>query len=60
MSCQWIDKRLSDEITDKKILKDLKNEGYEAWLMIVDESGKVIQITKLDKSANAVGTISIE
>lgn len=60
MSGQWIDKRLPDEITDKKILKDLKNEGYEAWLMIVDESGKVIQITKLDKSSNAVGTISIK
>ncbi|MCH7369614.1 type VI secretion system polymorphic nuclease effector [Aeromonas sp. MR16] len=60
MSGQWIDKRLPDEITDKKILKDLKNEGYDAWLMIVDESGKVIQITKLDKSANAVGTISIK
>lgn len=60
MSGQWIDKRLPDEITDKKILKDLKNEGYEAWLMIVDESGKVIQITKLDKSANAVGTVSIK
>lgn len=60
MSGEWIEDRLPKEITDKKILKDIENEGYDAWLMIVDESGKVIQITKLDKFANAVGTISVK
>ncbi|MNT99415.1 hypothetical protein D3C72_2422540 [compost metagenome] len=37
-----------------------KEQGYDSWLMVVNESGQVIQITKLDKSANAVGTISIK
>ena len=29
--------------------------GYLSLLMIVDESGKVAAISKLDKNANAIG-----
>lgn len=60
MSNKWIEDRLPSEIADKKVFADIRKQRYESWLMIVDESGKVIQITKLDKSANAVGTISIK
>ncbi|MBS4689773.1 hypothetical protein J4G63_21400 [Aeromonas sobria] len=60
MSGKWIEDRLPSELIDKKVLADIENEGYDAWLMIVDESGQVIQITKLDKSANAVGTIPVK
>jgi len=58
MSNLWIERRLPDELTDKKLLADIRKQKYESWLMIVDESGEVIQITKLNKNADAVGTIS--
>jgi len=59
MSNKWIEDRLPSEIRDDRVLEDIGDKGYQAWLMIVDESGQVIQITKLDKAANAAGTIPV-
>ncbi|PJG57562.1 hypothetical protein [Aeromonas cavernicola] len=56
----WIQKRLPNEITDKKVLADIRDKGHASWLMIVDESGEVIQITKLDSAAKAIGTVPIK
>lgn len=60
MSNLWIERRLPDEIADKKLLADIRKQKYESWLMIVDESGEVIQITKLNKNADAIGTIPVK
>ncbi|MNZ48808.1 hypothetical protein D3C78_665610 [compost metagenome] len=60
MSNKWIEDRLPSEIADKKVLADIRKQRYESWLMIVDESGKVIQITKLNKNADAIGTIPVQ
>ena len=37
-----------------------KEQGYDSWLMVVNESGQVIQITKLNKNADAIGTIPVQ
>ncbi len=60
MSGKWIEDRLAMEITDRKLLNDIEKQKYDAWLMVVDESGTVLQITKLDKNANAIGTIPVK
>ncbi len=60
MSNLWIERRLPDEVADKKLLADIRKQKYESWLMIVDESGEVIQITKLNKNADAIGTIPVK
>ncbi|HDM8062787.1 hypothetical protein ACXZ7R_25220 [Vibrio campbellii] len=58
MSDGWIKPRLSEEL-DYKTFKDITKKEYERWLMIVDESGEVINITKLDKNAKAQGNVKI-
>ena len=60
MSNKWIEDRLPSEITNQKLLADIREQGYDSWLMVVDESGEVIQITKLDGYANAIGTIPVK
>ena len=60
MSNKWIEDRLPSEITNQKLLADIRKQKYESWLMIVDESGEVIQITKLNKNADAIGTIPVK
>ncbi|WP_035466982.1 hypothetical protein [Burkholderia sp. WSM2232] len=32
----------------------ITDEGYDAWLMVVDENGKVSSITQLDKTGGAL------
>lgn len=54
MSANWITGRLSDAVGNKKKADMIVEEGYESWLMVVDENGRVISITKLDENANAL------
>lgn len=57
MSKEWITDRLTAAVgreTERKIVK----AGYEQWLMVVDETGKVVDITKLNAKANAIGKIA--
>ncbi|WP_407330946.1 hypothetical protein [Enterovibrio sp. 27052020O] len=56
MSDRWIEPRLADEL-GKSQAREVRNQGYERWLMIVDESGDVVNITRLDGSANAIESI---
>ena len=58
MSDDWIKPRLIDELGARKAIQIEKGK-YDRWLMIVDESGKVVSITKLDKSANAIGKMPL-
>ena len=58
MSDRWIDPRLEDELSLEQI-EVLSDEGYERWLMIVDNSGKVVNITTLDKKAKAIGKVEL-
>jgi hypothetical protein len=44
-------KAAGDETKAENIIN---KEGYEVWLMVVDESGKVVDITKLDEFGNAL------
>lgn len=54
MSDGWIRPRIA-KATDNDATADMiKDEGYEAWLMVVDENGKVTSITKLDESGEAL------
>jgi len=53
MSGTWIGDRLEDAVGDKTMLL-MREEGFESWLMVVDESGKVVDITKLDVKGNAL------
>ncbi len=39
--------------------KDITKKKYERWLMIVDETGEVVNITVLDKSAKTIGSIEL-
>ncbi len=58
MSDDWIGPRLFDEL-DPATLKDVVKSGYERWLMIVDASGEVINVTKLDAEAKAIGKMEL-
>jgi hypothetical protein len=53
MSGPWIWDRLEDAVGDKTMLL-MREEGFESWLMVVDESGKVVDIAKLDVKGNAL------
>ena len=57
MSDEWIDPRLKD-VVDKQTLLNIRRDGYERWLLVVDESGNVTSITRLDENANAIGKIA--
>jgi len=56
MSDKWIKPRLGDDL-DRRIAVKINNEGYERWLMIVDDAGEVVNITKLDKNGNSLEEI---
>ncbi|HEV3117708.1 MAG TPA: hypothetical protein VGY58_11680 [Gemmataceae bacterium] len=53
MSGTWIGDRLEDAVGDKTMLL-MREEGFESWLMVVDESGNVVDITKLDVKGSAL------
>ena len=53
MSGPWILDRLEDAVGDRTMLL-MREEGFESWLMVVDESGKVVDIAKLDGKGNAL------
>lgn len=57
MSEPWIKANLEREYGAENagLMKDIIKNGYLSLLMIVDESGKVAAISKLDKNANAIG-----
>ncbi|MEH8069922.1 hypothetical protein P9107_12460, partial [Gallibacterium anatis] len=62
MSDDWIKNRLLSAVGDPFIAKDINTKGYDKWLMIVDDNGKVVEIYKIGSSgrdANVIGTISI-
>ncbi|WP_211468411.1 hypothetical protein [Collimonas silvisoli] len=56
MSDEWVRPRLSDSVSPK-VAEDIKDEGYDRWLILVGPDGKVEQITRLDGAANAISTI---
>ena len=58
MSDDWIEPRMKDELTRGQ-LTSISMEGYERWLMIVDDSGEVINITKLDEKARAIAKVEL-
>ncbi|MFK0345919.1 MULTISPECIES: hypothetical protein [unclassified Pseudomonas] len=41
----------------KKQAEKVAFAGYERWLMIVDESGAVTKIVKLDENAKFIGEV---
>ncbi|MGF6673263.1 hypothetical protein OKW44_001115 [Paraburkholderia sp. WSM4174] len=53
MSDDWIIPRL-DKAVGEENAEIIDRMGYERWLMVVDESGAVVDITKLDESGNAL------
>jgi len=57
MSDEWIDPRLKDAV-DKETQLDIRREGYERWLLVVDEGGNVTSITRLDENARAIGEVT--
>lgn len=56
MSDAWIMPRLKSDLGGKQG-RDILLAGYERWLMIVDESGVVTKIMKLDENAKFVGDV---
>lgn len=53
MSDAWIQPRLADEV-GRDVADDIMDEGYDRWLMIVDETGEVVNITRLDANARSI------
>lgn len=58
MDDDWVGDRLVDAV-GRKTAADISKAGHDKWLMVVDESGKVVDITKLDSIANAIGKIPL-
>ncbi|MNC84350.1 hypothetical protein D3C75_1388820 [compost metagenome] len=56
MSDAWIEPRL-DLNLGKKQAEEVAFAGYERWLMVVDESGAVTKIVKLDGNAKFIGEV---
>lgn len=62
MSDNWIRQRLNAVLDNDEIALDVKDKGYDKWLMIVDDNGKVVEIYKIGsagRDANVTGTINI-
>ncbi|BFM48446.1 hypothetical protein [Marinomonas sp. THO17] len=57
MNDKWIRARLGPALEDDDRAFDIVESGYERWLMIVDSSGEVVNITKLDKYANSIAEV---
>lgn len=58
MSDRWIEPRLADEL-GRSQARQVRNQGYDRWLMIVDESGEVVNITRLDGNAKSIESIML-
>ncbi|GLQ74351.1 hypothetical protein GCM10007932_37120 [Vibrio penaeicida] len=58
MSDAWIHPRIPDEIGDDGAY-DVMTNGYERWLMLVDESGEVVNISKLNHLGNSTESIDL-
>lgn len=49
-------------VGDPSVAKDINTKGYDKWLMIVDDNGKVVEIYQIassGKDAKVIGTINI-
>ncbi|BFM48454.1 hypothetical protein [Marinomonas sp. THO17] len=57
MNDKWIKPRLEPALGDRGIAADVADSDYERWLMIVDSSGEVVNITKLDEKANSIAEV---
>ncbi|WP_353668597.1 hypothetical protein [Marinomonas sp. THO17] len=57
MNDDWIKPRLEPALGDRGIAADVADSDYERWLMIVDSSGEVVNITKLDEKANSIAEV---
>lgn len=58
MSDRWVRDRLPNTV-DPALVTRMERKGYEKWLLMVDESGQIIGIYKLDAAANTVGSIPV-
>ena len=62
MSDNWIRQRLNAVLDNDEIALDVKDKGYDKWLMIVDDNGQVVEIYQIassGKDAKVIGTINI-
>jgi hypothetical protein len=59
MSDDWIKPRLASALDDDSTAKKVARAGYERWLMIVDSSGEVVNITKLDGAAKSISKVTL-
>ena len=62
MSDSWIESRLDDAVENLELAKNIKQEGYDKWLMLVDDNGQVVEIYQVassGKDAKVIGTINI-
>ncbi|MBW0449007.1 hypothetical protein EN871_12885 [bacterium M00.F.Ca.ET.228.01.1.1] len=57
-SSGWVGPRIADAV-DRKTALTINKTGYDFWLIVVDESGMVVDITKLDSNANEIGKIAL-
>lgn len=56
MSDEWVSDRLPNTL-DEELVIQMDQMSYEKWLMMVDESGQVIGISKLDSAANVIEAV---
>lgn len=55
MSSTWINNHLRNEFKDNPYLRrEIEEEGYVSLLMIVDETGKVVAISKLNSAGRTI------
>ena len=59
LSDVWIEPRVKVEVTKRGQADEVLDSDYERWLMLVDETGKVVNITKLDENAKPIGSIPL-
>ncbi len=55
----WVEPRVKVELTKRGQADEVLDSDYERWLMLVDETGKVVNITKLDENAKPIGSIPL-
>ncbi|MCS7488695.1 hypothetical protein UA24_20145, partial [Marinomonas sp. BSi20414] len=54
MSDDWIEPRLETALDNDSLSRRIVRSGYDRWLMIVDSSGEVVNITELDEAAKSI------
>ncbi|MDK9431586.1 hypothetical protein QP016_12765, partial [Gallibacterium anatis] len=62
MSDDWIRQRLNTALSNDEVALDVKDKGYDKWLMIVNDNGQVVEIYQIvssGKDAKVIGTINI-